>query len=89
MRQSLDINEILARTISLYVFYTFLFTNLYESTQDKPQKSMRSPILTRCPSHSNSFINTLEEGNLGNQAKKDYDFAAATVKLVSGDENGR
>ena len=34
-------------------------------------------------------MNTSEEENLGNQAKRDYDFTAATVKLVSGDENGR
>ena len=71
------------------MFYKFPFINLYESTQDKPQKSMKTPFLIRCPCYSSSFIFSLEEENLGNQAKRDYDFTAATVKLVSGDENGR
>ena len=42
---------------------------------------MRYPILIKFPCYSNSFINTLEEENLGNQAKRHYDFTAATVKL--------
>ena len=57
------------------------FRNPYRPTQDKPQKPMRTLILIRFPCYSNSFVNTLEEENLGNQAKRDYDFRAATVKL--------
>ena len=61
--------------LSLYVFSKFLVTNLYKSTQDNPQK------LIRLACYSSSCINTLREENLGNQAKRDYDFIAATVKL--------
>ena len=63
------------------MFYKFLLTNLHKSTQGKLQKSMRSPILIRIPCYSKSFITTSEEESLGNQAKRDYDFTAATVKL--------
>ena len=60
--------------------YKFLFTNLHKSTQGKPQKSMRPPILIRFPCYSKSFTTTFEEESLTNQAKRDYDFTAATVK---------
>ena len=68
-------------------FISSLFRNLHKSTQGKPQKSMRSPILIRVPCYSNSFITTFEEESLGNQAKRDFGFQGTKMVDNSGGEH--
>ena len=83
MRQSPDINEIPARIRFPYMCSISSFSQTLMNQHKANLRNQWDPQLKiRCPCYSNSFINTLEEGNLGNQSKRDYDFAAATVKVV-------
>ena len=82
MRQILDINEIPAWIRFPGMCFISSFSQTCINQHKANLRNQWDPqSFFRVPSYSKSFITTFEEASLGNQAKRDYDFTAAAVKL--------